>query len=167
MQNVIDMYKNSGSPSRAKIILSEETKIWTGLRRNKTVKSFEAYITLSQNGTLGYYVNPNSYHIFYMPKNVVEFIPVDTMELWSRAKKAARYIINGQTHGRELDNAFENNDGDEMCSALWRMALKNKKLKFAIEKVIVSSSLQENYKKFSHLSDKELSEHAFQTRKNG
>jgi hypothetical protein len=161
----IDLYKQAGEPKRAIIKLSEPTKVWTGLRRNSVKTEFEAWVTLGKTGTLGYFLNPNSYHCFYMPENVIEFIPVDEMELWKRAKYAAKCIIDGRTHGRELDNAFENYDGEEMCAALWRMAQRSKKLKSQIEKTWNSTlNFEENYRHFFDLSDKELSEHAQKTR---
>ena len=147
--------------------LFEPTKVYTGLRRAAVVKEFEAYITQTATGNMAYYINPNARHAFYMPENVIEFIPVDTMELWFRARKAAAYIKADRIHGRELDNAFENYDGDEMCAALWRMAKKSAKLENALRSawgVNISPTFENNAAKFAHLSDKELSEHAKATR---
>lgn len=167
-KSVQEIYEEAGKPDRAIIRLSEPTKVWTGLRRSSVKTEFEAWIT--DKGT-GYYISPKSFHAFYMPENVIEIIPVDTMELWRRAKIAKKYIMTGKTHGRELDNAFENYDGDEMCAALWRMALKSDKLREAIYKVwhspeSVERSFVLNAQKFEHLSDDELSKHAQETRMN-
>ena len=165
--NTNELYEQAGKPERAVVELSEPTKIWTGLRRSKIAKSFEAYITETKTGKVVYYINPNSYHCFYLPENVTKFTPVDTMELWKRARKAADHIKAGRIHGRELDNAFENNDGDEMCAALFRMTQRSEKLSTAISKAVRYSTLKENADKFSHLNDKELSEHAKQSRMKG
>lgn len=161
----IELYKQAGEPDRARVILSEPTKVYTGLRRASIVKDFEAYITVTKTGNMAYYVNPNAHHAFYMPENVTQFVPIDTMELWYRARKAAAHIKADRIHGRELDNAFENYDGDEMCAALVRMAKKSPKLAEMLPRAIVVQSLAENAAKFEHLTDKELSEHAANTRK--
>jgi hypothetical protein len=164
--NTIELYEQAGKPRRAIIKLSEPTKVWTGQRRNSIKTEFEAWVSY-HDGIIGYFFNPKTYHLFYMPENVVEFVPVDEMELWKRAKQAARCIIDDRIHGRELDGAFENNDGDEMCAALWRMAQRSPKLKAAIEnawKSNVEHTMIANYDKFASLSDKELSEHARMTR---
>jgi hypothetical protein len=166
--SVIELFKQAGLPYRAIVKLLEPTRVWTGMRRNKIVTEFEAFTKLTDQNTLGYFFSPKTYHLFYMPENVVEFIPVDTMELWNRAKQAARCIIDDRIHGRELDGAFENHDGDEMCAALWRMALRGKKLKESIEKAWKEQGVLDsficNYEKFLGLSDRELSEHARNTR---
>lgn len=168
--NTFELYEKAGKPDRARVILSEPTKVFTGLRRATVVKEFEAYITQTAAGNMAYYINPNAHHAFYMPENVIEFISIDTMELWYRARKAAAHIKAGRVHGRELDNAFENYDGDEMCAALWRMAQKSEKLMLSIRKEWsqykgVEQTFEVNAAKFAHLSDKELSEHAAETRK--
>lgn len=167
--NTSELYEQAGKPDRARVILSEPTKVYTGLRRSAVVREFEAYITQTAAGNMAYYINPKAIHAFYMPENVVEFIPVDTMELWDRARKAAAHIKAGRIHGRELDNAFENYDGDEMCAALWRMAKKSAKLENAVRSawgVNTSQAFGNSAAKFAHLSDKELSEHAKVTRDN-
>lgn len=89
---------------------------------------------------------------------------MDTMELWYRARKAAENIKAGRIHGRELDNAFENWDGDEMCAALYRLSLQSPKLAETLYVAIVESEVKECAEKFAHLSDSELSKHAEQTR---
>lgn len=159
-----ELYEKAGKPYRARVILSEPTKVYTGLRRSSVVKEFEAYITRTAGGNMAYYINPKSYHAFYMPENVTEFIPVDTMELWYRARKAASYIKADRIHGRELDNAFENYDGDEMCAALYRLSLKSEALAKTLYRAVCESSITENASKFASLTDKELSEHAKESR---
>lgn len=168
---VEELYESAGKPARAIIKLSSETLVYTGKRRASKVTQFEAYVLKLRGGSIGYYINQNAHHAFYVPENVVEFIPVDTMELWYRARKAAEHIKADRIHGRELDGAFENNDGDEMAAALFRMAQKSKKLKEAIIKAWredgFNYSFVKNAEKFSHLTNEELSKHAEQTRKNG
>lgn len=165
-EKIIELYEQAGKPQVAIIKLSEPTKIATSIRNSRIVTEFKAYITENKTHGLGYCIQPRSYHAFYMPENVVEFVPVDTMELWARAKKAANYIKADKVHGRELNNAFENYDGDEMCAALWRMALKSDKLMTAIKHVWSNGqeTFLKNHEKFNHISDKELSEHAQKTR---
>lgn len=162
--NTLELYEKAGKPDRARVILSEPSKVYTGLRRSSIVKEFEAYITCTAGGNMAYYINPKALHAFYMPENVTEFVPIDTMELWYRAKKAAAYIVADRIHGRELDNAFENYDGDEMCAALWRMAKKSKKLAEMLPRAIVKETLERNAAKFATLTNAELSEHAKNTR---
>jgi hypothetical protein len=167
--SAIELFKQAGLPYRAVVKLSEPTRVWTGKTRSSIKTEFEAFTKLTNENVLGYFFNPKTYYLFYMPENVVEFIPVDTRELWSRARKAANHIINDRIYGRELDDAFENNDGDEMCAALWRMAQKSAKLRSKIEsawKINVQHTFVVNYDKFASLSNKELSEHARKTREN-
>ena len=165
-KSVQELYEDAGKPNRAIIRLSQPTKVWTGLRRSSVKTEFEAWITDSGKG---YYISPKSLHAFYMPENVIEIIPVDTNELWRRARIAAKYITAGKTHGRELDNAFEKHDGDEMCAALWRMAMRNDKLLLAIQRewsICGTGTFVKNCEKFKHLSNDELSKHAQETREN-
>lgn len=162
----LELYEKAGKPHRAIIRLSEPTKVYSGIRRSSVVAEFEAFITTTTSGILAYYWNPSARHAFYMPDNVTEFIPVDTMELWRRARKAAAYIKAEKTRGRELDNAFEHYDGDEMAAALWRMALKSDRLMTAIKKEWANGTqtFEKEYATFSHLTDQELSDHAKITR---
>ena len=170
--NALDLYNEAGKPDRAIITFDRPTRIAASLSRMKIVTRFEAWLTVG-NGRgdkpLAFYYNKRSIHAFYMPDNVIKIKPVDTMELWCRARKAADYIRAGQTHGRELDNAFENYDGEEMCCALYRMALKSPKLLIALKKEwsaegsFVRTFAQAGMK-FHDLPDKQLSEHAKQTR---
>lgn len=50
-----------------------------------------------------------------------------------RLERAARFIENDQTDGRELDEAFENDDGEAMSAALWTIAEQRPRLKYQIE----------------------------------
>lgn len=163
----IELYEKSGKPRRATVKLSAPTKVYTGKRRASIVTKFDAYLTVVK-GEVVYYLNPNAHHAFYLPENVTEFAPVDTMELWYRARKAADHIKADRIHGRELDDAFENCDGDEMCAALWRMAQKSEKLMAAIRKAWkdhgVRDTFETNAAKYATLTDKELSQRAAETR---
>ena len=158
------LYEQAGSPRRAVVKLSTPTMVYTGKRRGTKRTQFEAFIT--KDG-LGYYFNPNSFRAFYMPDNVTEFIPVDTKDLWYRARKAADHIKADRTYGRELDGAFENYDSDEMCAALHRLSLRSKKLAETLYKAVTEKVILEYAEKFSDLTDKELAEHAKQTREAG
>ncbi|HET6446210.1 MAG TPA: hypothetical protein VFI27_16710 [candidate division Zixibacteria bacterium] len=158
------LYEEAGSPRRAVVKLSTPTMVYTGKRRGSKKTEFEAFIT--KDG-LGYYFNPNSFRAFYMPDNVTEFVPIDTMDLWYRARKAAEHIKADRTHGRELDGAFENGDSDEMCAALHRLSLRSKKLAETLYKVVPEKNILEHVEKFSNLTDKELAKHAKQSREEG
>ena len=164
------LYEQAGSPRRAVVKLSTPTMVYTGKRRGTKKTEFEAFITeikLGAKTVLGYYFNPNAYHSFWMPENVIEFIPIDTMDLWYRARKAAEHIKADRIHYRELDGAFENYDSDEMCAALHRLSLRSKKLAETLYKAVTEKVILEYAEKFSDLTDKELAEHAKQTREAG
>jgi hypothetical protein len=127
--NALELYEQAGKPDRAIITFDKPTKIAKGLRpgSNKIVISFEAYLLVPRTNTLAYYFSSTTSFSFQMPENVIKIEPVDIMELWRRARKAANYIKADKVHGRELDNAFENYDGEEMCCALiaWRSSPQN------------------------------------------
>jgi len=165
--NMLDLYKQAGSPDRAVVQFAEPTTIYKSKKTSsaKQVLKFEAYLMVTHTEEVCYYFQRNSYRAFPLPDNVESITPVGTMELWRRARKAAGYIKAGKTHGRELDDAFENYDGDEMCAALWRMAQKDPALKNALIKEWGKlDSFLEQAQKFASLTNEELSARAEQSR---
>ena len=53
-----------------------------------------------------------------------------------RMWRAVAFIDSGATHYRQLDEAFENWDGDAMCAALYTLALKRPKLAANIRRYV-------------------------------
>lgn len=51
-----------------------------------------------------------------------------------RLERAALFIESDKTDGRELDEAFENYDGNAMIAALWTIAEQRPKLKYQMER---------------------------------
>src|SRR3989304_4220895 len=110
-----------------------------------------------------------------MNKNYTAFYNITNNRLffWPNQSKGVKIpedeFKKVKTSGRELDNAFENYDGDEMCAALYRMALRSQKLMQGLKREWSRPGSFErtfiaNAEKFQALSSKELSEHARQTR---
>lgn len=83
---------------------------------------------------------------------------------WKRANRAANYIKNGKTHGRELDDAFEYYDGKEMCAAIYRIAQQDPLTWSALCRTF-DDKFFETAHEFDSLDYTELAKHANQTQK--
>jgi len=88
---------------------------------------------------------------------------VNVNDFWGRARHAAACIIDGRTHGRELDGAFENYDGDDMCAALLKIADAKPELADALPRVMGASFFKAGHT-LKHLSKRELAKRAQKSR---
>src|SRR3972149_5349029 len=164
--NAIQLWEEAGKPRRA--ILEFESPVqYTSGRKVKTGTKFEAYVSSLQGVTLGYFFNPNAHRAYYVPDGLIKITPVDPYSCKRRLDYAVRCILADRTHGRELDSAFENHDGDQMAAAIIRRARKNPKLDRIIREQF-STARCDWYKIAAlrdGLTDEELQAEADQTRK--
>lgn len=80
-----------------------------------------------------------------------------------RLHRAIRHIERGETHGRELDEAFENWDGDAMVVALMQHALVDVSFAAALAKACASplpKSWQDLYRLHGRKTPYEIQEFA-------
>jgi hypothetical protein len=73
-----------------------------------------------------------------------------------RMWRAVAFIESGRDVSRQLDEAFENGDGDAMCAALWTLSKKRPRLALNIRKYILPPDQLSQVSKLMGLSMKDI-----------
>lgn len=73
-----------------------------------------------------------------------------------RMWNAVAFIESGREHSRQLDDAFENNDGDAMCAALHTLAQTRPKLAANLPRYVSPIHLFENAQSLMGKSMREI-----------
>jgi hypothetical protein len=122
----IELWESAGRPGRAVVTFAQPVEIYTGRSVTKADR-VEAYLG-AVGGRLAYRFRQNARKGYIVPDCVASIIPVEKQKKdWFtyRLDHAVDFILSGQRNDRQLDDAFENYDGDQMATAIVRRARQN------------------------------------------
>lgn len=81
-----------------------------------------------------------------------------------RVAHAAQVISEGRPTNRTFDSCFENSDGDEVATILYRRAQKNPKLAKNIWNYLSKTSVTKAAEQLAHVSTRDMPEQARKSR---
>ena len=81
-----------------------------------------------------------------------------------RVNYAARVISTGRNTSRAFDNCFENHDGDEVATIVYRRSLNNPKLRANIWRYLSKETVMPAVKRLSHILTRDMPKQSEKTR---